>query len=248
MIGQNSFIDLNNKFIIGKSGIPDDAGLSKLLNFDVLTPQYMPIYDCDQNQTIVYATKDGAAHINVQLGRYVAGNNSIHEPEGFSDSVFDKAVEHMLTEILMNMNVPIALYKEEGMANIQRWDLMVSTILTKDKLSAIPDGMGLAITDPEFLGTIYVRGDQDAIATEWGAFIFNIDRAMVLFNINADITQVETVVLNFVENCIKNKLDHDQYYGILDEIKLLLLKAGIPPLPRTEELIRERIVKQIHNL
>jgi hypothetical protein len=247
MIGQNSFTDLNDKFIIGQSGVPDNVKLSKLLNFDVLTTAWTPIYDCDQGQIVVYATKDGAEKQNVKLGRYFANTNSIIEPEGFSASVFEKAVDHILTEILTNLSVPVAFSKREAIVNIERWDLRVSSILTRNELSIIPDGMGLAITEPEFLGVIYVRGDTDKIATEWGAFIFNIDRAITLFNINASTVQIETTILNFIENCIKNEIDYYQYYEGLEKVKLSLIESGHSLNSRTEEILKEKVVREIHN-
>jgi hypothetical protein len=220
-----------------------ELGLSSLLLFEELPAGVIPVYDIDHKAEVVYATKNGAARV-VSNRRYVG--NFIEEDwsnANFSDKqvIFDKAVERMLTEILLNTGVFIEMSEIGAVKFIESQDLKCSRVLTKNDLTAIPDGMALSICSPEYLGRIYAQ------RWKWGAFIFNLN-GIVLFNINADITKLENVVLNFVKNCIKNGQNYDKYYSTLNDVKKLLLESNNLPSLKTEELLKEQIIKQIHNL
>lgn len=175
---------MNGKFIIGESGIPDDAGLSKIFILDVIDSQswISPIYDIDSGSEIIYATKDGVGRIK-PIGRYKAVDHAIQEPEGFTVDVLDKAVERMLSAMLLSGDILTVDSEISARRKLDTFDTGCDRILTNDHLSVIPKDTGLAICSPEFLGFMYVWGPRDKLATVWGAFLHNIKHSMVLFKI-----------------------------------------------------------------
>lgn len=219
--------------------------LSELLLFEVLPYGAIPVYDIDGNQEVIYATKNDAGHVKCN-GRYFAHTHAI-QSEKLTTNEINKAIERMFVEILTNMHVPIAMSEFDAVDMLNAHDIGFSRIITKNDVQVIPFGMALAVCPSEHLGRIYAY-NSIGNPTEWGAFMFNIENALVFFSVNASITQIETSVLKFVDNCVKNGWSYDQCYASLNDIKMLMIEAGIGPSLRTEELLKEQIVKEIHAL
>src|SRR5271157_2194075 len=124
-------------------------GLSSLLLHEELPTGVIPVYEIDYKDEVVYATKDGAVRI-IPNNRYF-GNLIEEENYPIPTNVFDRAVERILTEILSNTGIHIELSEILATISIESQDLKCSRFLTHDDLYAIPNGMGLAVVEPESL-------------------------------------------------------------------------------------------------
>jgi hypothetical protein len=143
------------------------------------------IHDSDPNIEVLYATKDGVgSRVTGVKGEYRYHMDYMYELDGIDLESLDRAVGRLFLEAI---NRGLRVFGSERAARLVLsglpYDVGYSRSLTQSDLSGIPDGMGLAICYPEYLGYMSLDGNSGEPATRWGAYLRDYRRTMVLFKV-----------------------------------------------------------------
>jgi hypothetical protein len=162
-------------FIIGDP-IPSDSNLIRTLYVEIPGGS---MHEADPNTEVLYATRDGVE--SVVTGRHYH-MTYVEEPNGFDIGVVEQAVGRLFLEAIHKGLHRWCCEMDARRALIQLPnDVGFSRCLTQDDLPGIPDGFKLAICHPEFLGYLCIGGKPGKVATHWGAYLYDFNHTMVLF-------------------------------------------------------------------
>jgi hypothetical protein len=139
--------------------------LSKLLCYDNLPSNWSSVYQADDdNAPIIIADKHSAKIIHANNYRFCV---PMYQEDKINTEFFNEIILQMF--LLASKHVSVVKTRNEASSLLMKRDLDLKTYI---KLPNIPSE--LALSSPEFIGSIVVRKNENNEISEWGAFIHNL--------------------------------------------------------------------------